>query len=69
MQKIVIDIPDEKVNFFLELLKNLGFHKVQRLSKKNKEFVDNLQQSLEQVEQHQEKKIELQEAKDFINEL
>ncbi len=53
----------------MELLKNLGFKKVKRLSNNQKEFVDDLQHSLEQVKQHQEGKIKLQSAKDFLNEL
>jgi hypothetical protein len=69
MQRVVIDIPDNKLKFFMELLNNLGFKKVKQLSKKEKEFVDDLQHSLEQVKQHQEGKIKLQSAKDFLNEL
>ena len=52
MQRIVIDIPDKKFNFFMELIKNLGFKKVKHIS----------------IE-HQEGKIKLQSAKDFLNEL
>ena len=69
MQRVVIDIPDNKINFFMELVNNLGFRKVKRLTKKQKEFVDDLQDSLEQVKKHQEGKIELQSAKDFLNEI
>jgi len=69
MQRIVIDIPDNKIDFFLELIKNLGFKKIKRLSKEQKEFVDDLQHSLRQVKHHEEGKIELQSARDFLNEL
>ena len=69
MQRVVIDIPDNKINFFLELVKNLGFRKVRRLSDGEREFVDDLKQSMKQVRQHQEGKIKLQSARDFINEL
>lgn len=69
MQRVVIDIPDNKFNFFMELVKNLGFKKVKQISKENKQFVDDLQHSLEQVKQHQEGKIKLQLAKDFLKEL
>ena len=50
-------------------MKNLGFKRVRSLSKEQKEFIDDLKQSLEQVKQHQDGKIKLQTAKDFINEL
>ncbi len=69
MTRIVIDIPDSKVSFFMELIKNLGIKKVQKLSDQQKSFVDDLQHSLEQVNQHQEGKIKLQSAEDFLNEL
>ena len=69
MQRIVIDIPDNKINFFMELINNLGFKKVKRLSKEQKGFVDDLKHSLEEVEQHRQGKIQLQPARDFLNEL
>jgi hypothetical protein len=69
MQRIVIDIPDKKLNFFMELFNNLGIKKIKKLSKSQQEFVDDLQKSLEQVQQHEENKIKLQSARDFLNEL
>ncbi|MEX0982935.1 MAG: hypothetical protein WD577_13715 [Bacteroidales bacterium] len=69
MTRIVIDIPDNKVAFFMELIKNLGIKKVEKLSDEQKSFVDDLQHSLGQVKQHQEGKIKLQSAEDFLNEL
>lgn len=69
MKRVVLDIPDSKYSFFMELVNNLGFKRVKQISKEQKEFVDDLQNSLEQVKQHQEGKIKLQSAKDFLNEL
>jgi len=69
MQRIVLDIPDNKINFFMELVNNLGFKNVEKLSNKQKEFVDDLKSSLNEVEQHRQGKIKLQSAKDFLNEL
>jgi len=69
MQRVVIDIPDGKINFFMELVNNLGFKKVEKLSNKQVEFVDDLKESLNEVEQHRKGKINLQSAKDFLNEL
>jgi hypothetical protein len=69
MQRIVIDIPDNKLSFFMELVNHLGFKKVKKISKEEQQFVNDLQHSLNQVKQHMEGKIELQSAKDFINEL
>jgi len=69
MQRIVLDIPDNKINFFMELVNNLGFKNVEKLSDKQKEFVDDLKSSLHEVEQHRQGSIKLQSAKDFLNEL
>jgi hypothetical protein len=69
MQRVVLDIPDNKINFFMELVNNLGFKKVQKLTNKQKEFVDDLKNSLNEVELHRQGKIKLQPARDFLNEL
>lgn len=69
MQRVIIDIPDSKLRFFLELVKNLGFKKVRRLTNEQGEFVDGLKSSLKQVDDHQNGKIELQSARDFLDEL
>jgi DNA replication initiation complex subunit (GINS family) len=53
----------------MELVSNLGFKKVQRLTKDEKEFVDDLKNSLNEVEMHTQGKIKLQSAHDFLNEL
>jgi hypothetical protein len=68
MQRVVIDIPDGKINFFMELLNNLGFKNVEKLSNNQMEFVDDLKNSLSEVELHRQGKIKLQSAKDFLNE-
>ncbi|TVQ86427.1 MAG: hypothetical protein EA393_12155 [Bacteroidetes bacterium] len=69
MQRIVIDIPDNKINFFLELIRNLGFKKVQKLSLEDKEFVEGTKKSLEQVEQHLKGEIKLKTAEQLADEL
>lgn len=69
MQRVVLDIPDNKINFFMELINNLGFKKVKRLSSEQKEFVDDLKDSLNEVELHRQGKIKLQPARDFLHEI
>ena len=69
MQKVVIEIPDNKIGFFLELVNNLGFRKVKRLSREQSEFVDDVRESLEEVEQHLNGSKKLKNATDFLNEL
>ncbi len=69
MQRVVIDIPDSKLKFFMELVNNLGFKKVRQLTPEQQEFVDDLQHSLKEVKLMQEGKLEKQSAEDFLNEL
>ncbi len=69
MQRVVIDIPDGKIDFFMELVNNLGFKKVKKLSNKQMEFVEDLKESLNEVEKHRNGKMNLQSARDFLNEL
>jgi len=69
MQRIVLDIPDNKFNFFMELLKNLGIKKVKKLSSQQVQYIDGLNQALDEVEEHAKGNIDLQNAKDFLQEL
>ena len=73
MKKVVLNIPDNKYSFFMELVKSLGFIKVKEetptLTKKEQEFVDDLKGALKEVELHQQGKTKLQSARDFLDEL
>jgi predicted phosphatase len=69
MQRIVLDIPDNKFNFIIELLKNLGIKKVLRLSPQQNEYVDGLNSAMDEVEEHLKGDKYLQNAKDFLEEL
>ena len=69
MQRVVIDIPDKKINFFMELFNDFSYLKVERLSNEQMEFVDDVKDSLNEVELHTQNKIQLQSAQDFLNEL
>jgi hypothetical protein len=72
MQRVVIDIPDNKYAFFMELVKSLGFVKVPgeaKLTKNQQEFVEGTKNSLEQVERHLKGEIKLKTADQLFNEL
>lgn len=56
MKQVVLNIPDNKFSFFMELVNNLGFKNVKQIVKEQQQFVDDLQQSLEQVKLHKEGK-------------
>lgn len=69
MQRLVLDIPDSKINFVLELLKNLGIKNVKKLSPQQVEYIDGMNGALHEVEEHIQGKKYLQNAKDFLEEL
>lgn len=69
MQKIILDIPDNKLNFILELLNNLGIKKVKKISARQVEYVDGLNDALLEVEEHLQGEKYLQNAKDFLEEI
>ena len=72
MKQVVLNVPDNKYPFFMELIKSLGFVKVPeetKLTKKQKEFVEGTKKSLEQVEQHLKGEINLKSADQLFNEL
>lgn len=73
-QVLVKNIPENKLDFFLEMIKNLGFTTeektdVKKLTHSQKKFVDDLQDSLNQVEQHIQGKIKLKTADQLFDEL
>ncbi len=69
MQRIILDIPDSKLNFILELLNNLGIKKVKKLSPQQVEYADGLNNALMEVEEHMQGENYLQNAKDFLEEI
>jgi len=72
MKQVVLNVPDNKYPFFMELVKSLGFVKVPdeaKLSKTQKEFVEGTKNSLKQVEQHLKGEIKLKTADQLFNEL
>ena len=74
MKEITIEVPDNKLDFFLELVKNLSFTKIQKidgepLTPSQQEFFDDLKSAFTQVELHQQGKIKLKNARNFLLEL
>lgn len=71
--RITIDIKDSKATSFINFIKSLDFIKIQSsedLEEPTKqEILDSIEQGLKEVQMHQEGKIELKSARDFINEL
>ena len=65
----LLEVDDNKDKFLLEILKHFRFVKTRPLTKTNLQFVKELQQSVQEVNQAKRGKIKLQKAKDLLNEL
>ena len=70
----MLQIPDNQYPFFMELVSQLKFAKVAKPKKteftlKQQEFIGDLKQSLHEVDLHLQGKMQLQDAREFLNEL
>ncbi|MGE0020259.1 MAG: hypothetical protein AB7S72_11375 [Draconibacterium sp.] len=72
MKQIVIQVPESKYSFFVELIKNLGFVKIQsekKLYTEQEVLLDELNESLHLVEKHIKGEIKLKSAEELLDEL
>jgi hypothetical protein len=71
--KVTLEINDNKAAAFLNFIKSLDFIRIQ--SKEDyeeptkQEILDSIKQGMKEVQLHKEGKINLQSARDFLNEL
>jgi hypothetical protein len=70
MKQITLNIPDNKYDFFLELVKNLGLEKVnEEPIEAEQEALRGLEQGLKEVKLIQEGKMKGTPLKEFLDEL
>ena len=77
MREVLVKVPDEQYRFLMKLLQNLSFveakpvklPKPRRLTPAQQEWVDDMREALQQVEQHQRGEIKLRSLDELINEL
>ncbi len=78
MSQVILTIPDEQLAPLLKVLKALPFAikaktvappKSKQYTPEQQEWIDDFREALHEVELHQEGKIKLQDARDFLNEL
>jgi hypothetical protein len=67
--KVLLDIKDNKARFVMELLQNLSFVKAQPLSPYKAEVLENLKQSIEELNLIKDGKLKGIPAKELLNEL
>jgi hypothetical protein len=69
--KMILDIPEERASFFMELVNSLDYISILKIVKdpaKGKQVVD-LVESFRDVKLHEQGKKKLKTAKEFFNEL
>lgn len=66
--KILLDIPEDKVSFIMEVLENFSFVKAKQLSVENEDFYEGLKEAVEEVNELKEGKKKRNELSEFLNE-
>ncbi|UML80563.1 hypothetical protein [Leptospira kirschneri] len=73
MKQVILNVPDNKYPFLMELLQNLKFVRVKKTIEEKeptkKEILADLAESVKQVKLHKEGKIKLRSAYELIDEL
>jgi hypothetical protein len=70
MKKVTLTIQDTKFQFFMELIKNLDFVKVEEDEGDSKEeIIANLKQGFKELNLYKQGKLQTTPAKEFLNEL
>jgi hypothetical protein len=71
--KIILDIEDNKAAAFLNFIKSLDFIRIYTKEDyeepTKQEILEGIKQGMKEVQLHQEGKIKLQSARDFLNEI
>ena len=69
MKQVTVRIPDNKFQFFMELIKNLGFVQVEEEGDSEEEIVANLKQGFKEMKLHKEGKLTGTPLTNFLDEL
>jgi hypothetical protein len=80
--ELIVTLPDDRVAFVEKLLRELNLSvkpatkakpvaevKSKQYTPAQQEWIDDFREALHEVELHQQEKIKLQDARDFLNEL
>jgi hypothetical protein len=67
--KILLDIPDNKATFFMELLKNFSFVKAKPLTAYKAKVLEDVKEAVEEMKLIKAGKLEARNAEDLFNEL
>ena len=67
--KIILDIEDNKVAFVLELLNNLPFVKAKTITPEKAQLLEEIKESVENLNLFKRRELKARPAKDLIDEL
>ena len=67
--KVILDIPDNKASFFMELLKNFSFIKSKTILPAKAELIEDIKTAIENINLVKQGQLKARPAKDLLNEL
>ena len=67
--KVTIEIPENKYQFFMELIKSLRFAKVEEDSDSKEEIIANLKQGFKEMKLYKQGRLKTTPLNDLLNEL
>ena len=67
--KVILDIQDNRVPFFMELINSLDFVEVEDDGDSKEAIISNIKRGVEEVKLAKKGKLKTTPAKDFLNEL
>jgi len=69
MKEVTLKIPEDKYQFFMDLVRHLGFEVTQVEEDTKEEIVANLRQGFKEMKMYKEGKLQGTPLDDFLNEL
>lgn len=71
MRQVILNVPDNKFPFFMELVKNLDFVKMKEVEKEptKEEILQGIAEGFQQAKHYRQGKLKLKPAKELLDEL
>jgi hypothetical protein len=67
--KLLLEIQDNKVSFFMELLKNFRFIKAKPITSENAELIEDIEEAVKNMNLVSEGKLKARPVEELLNEL
>lgn len=67
--KVLLDIPDNKADSLLEVLRSISFVKAKRLTDSRAQLIEDIREAVEEMKLIRAGKKKARNAEDFLNEL